>query len=253
MGGERGRGRAPAIPWGKEPEPVAKSGGMKLDVVPVAVVSNGSDVSARVTAKLRVDDSHTLSLEADDSSFRDGVSKKGMTVGFCKKGAFDMHYGLDADAPKFVFHTDATVLDKDVALRFRHALKGDTDLRAKFDVDDKTSATLTYDLANFGSPDLKSLSVAAKYQHNADWSVEPAYNMGTESFSVTVDHRLDGDNSLQAKYDQGSNVAPWSGRPLPCSATPGAPLKIRATSSLSNDALKSMPTIRVEKSFDTDL
>merc|ERR1739848_286899 len=133
-----------------EPEPVAKSGGMKLDVVPVAVVSNGSDVSARVTAKLRVDDSHTLSLEADDSSFTDGVSKK---------GTFDMHYVLDADAPKFVFHTDATVLDKDVALRFRHALKGDTDLRAKFDVDDKTSATLTYDLTNFGSPDLKSLSV----------------------------------------------------------------------------------------------
>merc|ERR1711959_200475 len=117
MGGERGRGRAPAIPWGKEPEPVAKSGGMKLDVVPVAVVSNGSDGSARVTAKLRVDDSHTLSLEADDSSFRDGVSKKGMTVGFCKK-----------------------------------------------DVDDKTSATLTYDL--------KSLSVAAKYQHNSDTSIE---------------------------------------------------------------------------------
>merc|ERR1712057_97102 len=125
-------GRAPAIPWGKQPDPEPK-GGMKLDVVPVAVVSNGSDVSARVTVKLRVDDSHTLSLEADDSSFRDGV---------CKKGAFDMHYGLDADAPKFVFHTDATVLDKDVALRFRHALKGDTDLRAKFDVDDKTSATL---------------------------------------------------------------------------------------------------------------
>merc|ERR1711924_524772 len=101
---------------------------------------------------------------------------------------------------------DATVLDKDVALRFRHALKGDTDLRAKFDVDDKTSATLTYDLTNFGSPDLKSLSVAAKYQHNSDTSIEPAYNMGTESFSVTVDHRLDSDNSLQAKYDQGSNV-----------------------------------------------
>merc|ERR1711959_720833 len=127
-----------------------------------AVVSNGSDVSARVTAKLHVDDSHHLSLEADDSSFRDGLSKKGMTVGFCKKGAFDMHYGLDSDAPRFLFNTSATVLDKDVALRFRHALKGDTDLRAKFD-----------------SPDLKALSVAAKYQHSDDWSVEPAYNMGT--------------------------------------------------------------------------
>lgn len=226
---------------------------MKLDVVPVAVVSNGSDVSARVTAKLHVDDSHHLSLEADDSSFRDGLSKKGMTVGFCKKGAFDMHYGLDADAPKFLFNTSATVLDKDVALRFRHALKGDTDLRAKFDVDDKTSATLTYDLTNFGSPDLKSLSVAAKYQHNADWSVEPAYNMGTESFSVTVDHRLDGDNSLQAKYDQGSNVGSLEWTTTAVLGDTGGPLKVRATSSLNNDALKSMPTIRVEKSFDTDL
>ena len=176
-----------------------------------------------------------------------------MTVGFCKKGAFDMHYGLDADAPKFVFHTDATVLDKDVALRFRHALKGDSDLRAKFDVDDKTSATLTYDLTNFGSPDLKSLSVAAKYQHNSDTSIEPAYNMGTESFSVTVDHRLDSDNSLQAKYDQGSNVGSLEWTTSAVLGDTGGPLKIRATSSLSNDALKSMPTIRVEKSFDTDL
>merc|ERR1711959_399493 len=190
-GGGRARGaRGPGIPWGSaQPEPEPK-GGMKLDVVPVAVVSNGSDVSARVTAKPHVDDSHHLSLEADDSSFRDGLSKKGMTVGFCKKGAFDMHYGLDSDALRFLFNTSATVLDKDVALRFRHALKGDTDLRAKFDVDDKTSATLTYDLTNFGSPDLKALSVAAKYQHSDDWSVEPAYNMGTESFSVTVDHKL---------------------------------------------------------------
>jgi hypothetical protein len=210
-------------------------------------------VSWVVTAKLHVDDSHHLSLEADDSSFRDGLSKKGMTVGFCKKGAFDMHYGLDADAPKFLFNTSATVLDKDVALRFRHALKGDTDLRAKFDVDDKTSATLTYDLTNFSSPDLKSLSVAAKYQHNADWSVEPAYSMGTESFSVTVDHRLDGDNSLQAKYDQGSNVGSLEWTTTAVLGDTGGPLKVRATSSLNNDALKTMPTIRVEKSFDTDL
>merc|ERR1712072_1522045 len=118
-GSSRQPEQPPAIPWGgKEPEPEPQ-GGMKLDVVPVAVVSNGSDVSARVTAMLHV----------DDSPFRDGLSKKGMTVGFCKKGAFDMHYGLDADAPKFLFNTSATVLDKDVALRFRHALKGDTDLR----------------------------------------------------------------------------------------------------------------------------
>ena len=74
--GLRARGtRGPGIPWGSAPEPEPK-GGMKLDVVPVAVVSNGSDVSARVTAKLHVDDSHHLSLEADDSSFRDGLSKK---------------------------------------------------------------------------------------------------------------------------------------------------------------------------------
>merc|ERR1711981_571925 len=212
-GSSRQPEQPPAIPWGgKEPEPEPQ-GGMKLDVVPVAVVSNGSDVSARVTAKLRVDDSHTLSLEADDSSFRDGLSKKGMTVGFCKKGAFDMHYGLDADAPKFLFNTSATVLDKDVALRFRHALKGDTDLRA----------------------------------------IEPAYNMGTESFSVTVEHRLDSDNSLQAKYDQGSNVGSLEWTTSAVLGDTGGPLKIRATSSLSNDALKSMPTIRVEKSFDTDL
>merc|ERR1711981_1542993 len=116
------------------------------------------------------DDSHHLSLEADDSSFRDGLSKKGMTVGFSKKGAFDMHYGLDGDAPKFSFKTSATVL------------------------------------ANFGSPDLKALTVAAKYCHNGDTSIEPSYCMGTESLAVTVEHRLDGDNSLTAKYDQGSNV-----------------------------------------------
>merc|ERR1712072_458912 len=162
-GSSRQPEQPPAIPWGgKEPEPEPQ-GGMKLDVVPVAVVSNGSDVSARVTAKLHVDDSHHLSLEADDSSFRDGLSKKGMTVGSSK--------------------TSATVLDKDVGLRFRHALKGDTDLQAKFSVDDKTSATLTYDLTNFGSPDLKALTVAAKYCHNSDTSIEPSYCMGTESLS----------------------------------------------------------------------
>merc|ERR1711981_1117836 len=226
-GSSRQPEQPPAIPWGgKEPEPEPQ-GGMKLDVVPVAVVSNGSDVSARVTAKLHVDDSHHLSLEADDSSFRDGLSKKGMTVGFCKKGAFDMHYGLDSDAPRFLFNTSATVLDKDVALRFRHALKGD--------------------------PDLKALSVAAKYQHSDDWSVEPAYNMGSESFSVTVDHKLDSENSLKAKYDQGSNVGSLEWTTSSVLGDTGGPLKVRATSSLNNDALKSMPTIRVEKSFDTDL
>jgi hypothetical protein len=226
---------------------------MKLDVVPVAVVSNGSDVSARVTAKLHVDDSHHLSLEADDSSFRDGLSKKGMTVGFSKKGAFDMHYGLDGDAPKFSFKTSATVLDKDVGLRFRHALKGDTDLQAKFSVDDKTSATLTYDLTNFGSPDLKALTVAAKYCHNGDTSIEPSYCMGTESLAVTVEHRLDGDNSLTAKYDQGSNVGSLEWTTSSVLGDTGGALKVRATSSLNNDALKTMPTIRLEKSFDTEL
>ena len=47
-------------------------------------------------------------------------------------------------------------------------------------MDDKTRLHLKYDLTGgFDRPDLKSLSVRARYQHNeGDWVIEPLYALG---------------------------------------------------------------------------
>ena len=171
--------------------------------------AGGNDVSARVKLTAHLDDEHELRLTASDRSVRNGLSRNGVSVAFRRRGAFEAAYDVENDGPSFRFLSQADVLDRTVDLKYTHELRGKrtNTLEAGFDVDDKTRLHLKYDLTGgFDRPDLKSLSVRARYQHNDDWAVEPQYALGAESFSCAVEHRLDADNHVRAHYDQGANT-----------------------------------------------
>ena len=74
------------------------------------------------------------------------------------------------------------MLHRTVGLKYTHELRGKRThiLEAGLDVDGKGRLHLQYDLTGgFDRPDLKSLSVRARYQHNeGDWVIEPLYALG---------------------------------------------------------------------------
>lgn len=82
--------------------------------------------------------------------------------------------------------------------------------------------------------------------------VSPAYNLGTESLSVTGTYNVDADNRLKVGYCMNSNVGSleWTNS---SGAGGGGDLRITARSDLSSaDSAKSMPTVMVEKCWSID-
>merc|ERR1712065_87863 len=144
------------------------------------------------------------------------------------------------------------VANKDLRLKYTHEVKGKANhLQARFDVDDKTSATVGWNLHGFSAPDYRQFNLKLNYQHDDKWSFEPSYDFGSEAFAARVNHNLDDDNSLSLHYDAHANTGSveWTNHSL---GGPGA-LRVSATSSLSDNGLKQMPNISASKVFDLEL
>merc|ERR1711887_259823 len=145
-----------------------------------------------------------------------------------------------------------TFANKDLRLKYTHEVKGKANhLQARFDVDDKTSATVGWNLHGFSAPDYRQFNLKLNYQHDDKWSFEPSYDFGSEAFAARVNHNLDDDNSLSLHYDAHANTGSveWTNHSL---GGPGA-LRVSATSSLSDNGLKQMPNISASKVFDLEL
>ena len=226
---------------------------VKIDVKPFATLSGTGkdDVSTGVEARMDHNDLR-LSVRASDAVARGGSLTDGLSFQARKDGHFSFAYDVGNDAPTLTFLSSARLGDKDVHLKYTHEVKGKgNSLQGKVHVDDKNTATVGWNLHGFDAPNYKQFNVRWHYQHDDKWSVEPSYDFGTEAFAARVNHHLDDDNKLSAHYDAHANTGSleWTNHSI---GGPGA-LKVSATSSLSDDGLKQMPTISASKVFDMEL
>lgn len=227
---------------------------MKFDLKPSVHLSGTGkdDVSAGVTARFDHNDL-SVQVRASDQGLRgNGSLTDGLVVSARKDGHFTFAYDVGHDAPAFHFLSNARVANKDLRLKYTHEVKGKANhLQARFDVDDKTSATVGWNLHGFSAPDYRQFNLKLNYQHDDKWSFEPSYDFGSEAFAARVNHNLDDDNSLSLHYNAHANTGSveWTNHSL---GGPGA-LRVSATSSLSDNGLKQMPNISASKVFDLEL
>ena len=214
--------------------------------------TNKDDVSAGVEANFTHNDLN-LKVRADDSGLRgNGGLKNGLVLSARKEGAFTFNYDVGGDAPRFTFLSSAQLGSKNVDLKYTHELKGKANhLQGRVEIDDKNTATVGWNLHGFNAPDYRQFNVRWNYRHDDKWSFEPSYDFGTEAFAAKVNHNLDDENTVSARYDAHANTGSleWRNHSL---GGPGE-LRVSATSSLSDDGLKQMPTIRASKVFDLEL
>ncbi|QDZ19997.1 hypothetical protein HOP50_03g25150 [Chloropicon primus] len=227
---------------------------MKFDLKPtVHVTGTGKDdVSAGVSARFDHNDL-SVQVRASDAGLRgNGSLTDGLVVSARKDGHFTFQYDVGSDSPSLTFLSNARVANKDVALKYHHDVKGKGNrLQGRVDIDDKTSATVGWNLHGFDAPDYKQFDLKLNYRHDDKWSFEPSYDFGREAFAARVNHHLDDENSLSMHYDAHSNQGSleWTNHSI---GGPGA-LRVSATSSLSDSGLKQMPSITASKVFDLEL
>merc|ERR1711887_397935 len=186
----------------------------------------------------------TMKFDLKPSVHLSGTGKDDVSAGVTAR--------FDHNDPAFHFLSNARVANKDLRLKYTHEVKGKANhLQARFDVDDKTSATVGWNLHGFSAPDYRQFNLKLNYQHDDKWSFEPSYDFGSEAFAARVNHNLDDDNSLSLHYDAHANTGSveWTNHSL---GGPGA-LRVSATSSLSDNGLKQMPNISASKVFDLEL
>merc|ERR1711977_342120 len=200
---------------------------VKFELKPFATLTGTStdDISAGVSARFDHNDL-SLQVRADDSGFKGGNLRNGLHLSARKDGHFTFAYDMGGDAPSFSFLTNAKFGDKNVA-------------------------TIGWNLAGFDKPDYKQFNLRWNYRHDDNWSVEPSYDFGTEAFAAKINHHMDDDNQISATYSASDNTGTleWTNHTM---GGPGA-LKVSATTSLSEEGMKQMPTVHVSKVFDMDL
>lgn len=223
--------------------------GVSFDVKPALVIKPDNSVGGTVkltTQKWGNEFSATLS----DAMVKDGISTNGLRLGV-KARNMELEYGVADHSPKLIFRSGLSVSDKDVKIKYTHAVKGGASLEASVAVDDDNSATLTYDLSDYNGPDHRKLVV--KWSHTQkDFVIEPSFNFATESLSAAVTYRVDDENKLKANYDAKTNVGT-----LEWTNTGGlvgdGDLKITARSALDADSVKKVPTLMMEKTWSLDV
>merc|ERR1712010_2981 len=225
---------------------------VKFELKPFATLTGTGkdDISAGVSARFDHNDL-SLQVRADDSGFKGGNLRNGLHLSARKDGHFTFAYNMGGDAPSFSFLTNAKFGDKDVAMKYKHSIKGkDNSLQGKVEIDDKNTATIGWNLAGFDKPDYKQFNLRWNYRHDDNWSVEPSYDFGTEAFAAKINHHMDDDNQVSATYSASDNTGTleWTNHTM---GGPGA-LKVSATTSLSEEGMKQMPTVHVSKVFDMD-
>lgn len=222
---------------------------MKLTVRPDVRLDDNNSVAGGVTLFANHGDMR-LSARATDETAKGG-DLKGLTLRAEKAGAFRIDYDMGNDAPAFRFHTNCTINDKAVSMRYRHSMadKGRTDLEMGADVNDDNRVTVRYDLAGHDKPDLKRCSVKWRYTKD-DLSVEPGYDFGTESVFGQLKYRLDDENRVCARMNMHTNMASlrWTN-----TSGMGGGGDMRITASMNmDDGLGKIPTVVAEKYWDVD-
>lgn len=192
-----------------------------------------------------------MQVRLADTMVKDGLTTDGLVVGL-KNGRFEVNYDVSAHAPSLKLNTHVTLNEKRIDLVYRNALKANSSsLEAKVSVDDNNSASLTYDLSNFDKPNHRSCAVKWTYT-SGDLELSPAYNLGTESLSISGKYQVDDDNSLKLDYDMNSSNATleWTNT---SGSGGGGDLRVTAKTNLADsNSAKQMPTMVIEKTWTID-
>eukprot|EP00890_Picochlorum_soloecismus_P004763 jgi/Picsp_1/5288/NSC_02650-R1_oep24_pea ame: full=outer envelope pore protein chloroplastic ame: full=chloroplastic outer envelope pore protein of 24 kda len=226
---------------------------MKFDVRPMITVGGtggAQDVSAACNVRFNHNDNE-INVRLADTMVKDGLTTDGLVLGV-KNDRFELSYDVANHAPALRLNTHVDINEKRVDLVYRNALKQNaSSIEAKVGVDDNNTASLTYDLSNFDRPNHRSCSVKWTYT-SGDFEVSPAYNLGTESLSLSGVYQVDDDNKLKVSYDMNTNLGSleWTNS---AGAGGGGDLKVTAKANLSDsDSAKQMPTMLIEKTWSID-
>jgi hypothetical protein len=225
---------------------------MKFDVKPVLTVGGTSaqDVSAACNLKFNHNDNE-INVRLADSLVKDGLTTDGLLVGL-KNDRFELNYDVSGHAPSLKLNTHVTLNDKRVDLVYRNALKANaSSLEAIVSVDDNNSASLTYDLSNYDRPNHRACAVKWTYT-SGDLEISPAYNLGSESLSLSGTYQVDDDNKLKLTYDMNTSngTLEWTNT---SGSGGGGDLKVTAKANLADsNTAKQMPTMVIEKTWTID-
>ena len=192
-----------------------------------------------------------MQVRLADTMVKDGLTADGLVVGL-KNDRFELNYDVAGHAPSLKLNTHVNLNEKRVDLVYRNALKANaSSLEAIISVDDNNTASLTYDLSNFDKPNHRSCAVKWTYS-SGDFEIAPAYNLGTESLSVSGTYQVDDDNKLKVGYDMNTShgTLEWTNT---SGSGGGGDLKVTAKANLADsDSAKQMPTMLIEKTWTID-
>ena len=192
-----------------------------------------------------------MQVRLADSMVKDGLTTDGLLVGL-KNDRFELNYDVSGHAPSLKLNTHVTLNDKRVDLVYRNALKANaSSLEAIVSVDDNNSASLTYDLSNYDRPNHRACAVKWTYT-SGDLEISPAYNLGSESLSLSGTYQVDDDNKLKLTYDMNTSngTLEWTNT---SGSGGGGDLKVTAKANLADsNTAKQMPTMVIEKTWTID-
>lgn len=181
---------------------------VSFDVKPSLRLSGPIDNPTKVDASVTVSTKHKdldVSLKVTDRAVKDGLKKQGISLTVERKKNFKLEYDVGLDAPTVTLETSATVSDKNVGIKYKHAAKtGAASVEASVDVIDKHSATVVYNLNGF-TLDHRRATLKWKYEHDSNLTIEPSFDFNSEKVNASATYKIDRDNKVKATYDQASN------------------------------------------------
>lgn len=196
---------------------------------------------------------HLNQVRASDNTVRDGLKTDDLHVDFVRDGHFELNYDIGNNAPTVVLHTSAGIKSKTLRMKYRHELRGKkrSSVEGKMAVDDKNTATLTVDTTDYSGPDLRACTLKWNHQLNDYTKLEAAWNFNNDTLRASVDHRVDSHNRLKIAYGTGdkNGSLEWTNKDL----GGGGELKVLASTTLTGEGVKRMPTLTAEKTWNVEI
>lgn len=216
------------------------------------------DEKQQATGGLKASASHgnaIFSLSVTDGVWRgNGDILDGLRLGLkLKDDSLQAHY--EPGSGHHVLRTNHTLQarGKDVTVKITDIARAEraTYINCSVGVDDNNSAKVIYKCNPGNRLDHRNASVGWVYSKD-DLTVEPRFNLGTESVSASLTYRLDDDNKLRAIMDMGSNEGTliWTNSG---SLGGGGQTRVSARMKLDKDSMQQMPTLMISKDWDIDV
>ncbi|KAJ7564134.1 hypothetical protein O6H91_02G003900 [Diphasiastrum complanatum] len=137
-----------------------------------------------------------LKASCTDTTFINGPSLTGVSIGVEKPGLFIIDYDLPSKAARFQFMSSTKLAGKQIKLTYIHPQKRNaTLLEGSFALDPRNKLTAKYSFAS------EKAHLKYSYVHGSDTTLEPSYDFGTNSWNFSASRNFSGGNALKAVYE----------------------------------------------------